>query len=83
MRAAVLEGKRKFVIKDEPEPILDKDEVLVRVQYCGICGTDLHVFKEDAGVGFGHELSGDIVSMGSPLLGNGMIAVLSSPLKKG
>jgi 2-desacetyl-2-hydroxyethyl bacteriochlorophyllide A dehydrogenase len=69
MKAAVLEGKRKFVIQDVPEPVLEKDEVLIKVQYCGICGSDLHVFKEGAAVGFGHEYSGDIVKLGSAVKG--------------
>jgi (R,R)-butanediol dehydrogenase/meso-butanediol dehydrogenase/diacetyl reductase len=69
MKAAVLKGKRKFVIEQVPEPVLDKDDVLIKVQYCGICGSDLHVFKEGAGVGFGHEYSGDIVGMGSDVKG--------------
>ena len=69
MKAAVLEGKRKFVIQDVPEPVLEKDEVLIKVQYCGICGSDLHVFKESAAVGFGHEYSGDIVGLGSEVKG--------------
>jgi (R,R)-butanediol dehydrogenase/meso-butanediol dehydrogenase/diacetyl reductase len=69
MRAAVLEDKRKFVIRDVPEPVLEKDEVLIKVQYCGICGSDLHVFKEGAGVGFGHEFSGDIAGLGSDVKG--------------
>jgi len=69
MKAAVLEGKRKFVIQDVPEPVLEKDEVLIKVQYCGICGSDLHVFKEGAAVGFGHEYSGDIVGLGSEVKG--------------
>jgi len=37
MKAAILEGKRKLVVKEVPEPVLDKDEVLIKVQYCGIC----------------------------------------------
>jgi L-iditol 2-dehydrogenase len=69
MKAAVLEGKGKFVIEEIPDPVLGKDEVLIKVRYCGICGSDLHVFKEGAGVGFGHEFSGDIVAMGSGVTG--------------
>ena len=69
MRAAVVEDKRKFVIRDVPEPVLEKDEVLIKVQFCGICGSDLHVFKEGAGVGFGHEFSGDIAGLGSDVKG--------------
>ncbi|MBM3158045.1 MAG: zinc-binding dehydrogenase [Chloroflexi bacterium] len=69
MKAAVLEGKRRFVIQDVPEPVPEKDEVLIKVQYCGICGSDLHVFKEGAAVGFGHEYSGDVVKLGSAVKG--------------
>jgi 2-desacetyl-2-hydroxyethyl bacteriochlorophyllide A dehydrogenase len=69
MKAAVLAGKRKFAIEEVPEPVLEEDEVLIQVRYCGICGSDLHVFKEGAGVGFGHEFSGDIVGMGSEVKG--------------
>jgi hypothetical protein len=50
MKAAVLQGKRKFTIEEVPEPVLDKDEVLIKVRYCGICGSDLHVFNEGAGM---------------------------------
>ena len=69
MKAAVLEEKRRFAIKEVPEPVLDSDEVLIKVQYCGICGSDLHIFNEGAGVGPGHEFSGDIVEMGSDVKG--------------
>ena len=69
MKAAMLAGKGKFVIEEVPEPVLENDEVLIKVQYCGICGSDLHVFQEGAHVGFGHEFSGDIVGMGSDVNG--------------
>jgi len=66
MRAAVLEDARKFVIRDVPEPVPDKDEALLKVRYCGICGSDLHLYK-GGGKGriLGHEVSGDIVELGS------------------
>lgn len=69
MRAAVLEGKRRFVVAEVLDPVLDGDEVLVKVRYCGICGGDLHVYKEGAGVGFGHEFSGDVVEIGPDVNG--------------
>jgi 2-desacetyl-2-hydroxyethyl bacteriochlorophyllide A dehydrogenase len=69
MRAAVLEDKGRFVVTEVPDPILDKDEVLVEIQYCGICGGDLHVFKEGAAVGFGHEFSGDVAEVGEDVEG--------------
>jgi (R,R)-butanediol dehydrogenase/meso-butanediol dehydrogenase/diacetyl reductase len=64
MRAAVLEDKRKWVIREVPDPVLERDEVMVKVQYCGICGSDLHTYREGAAVGSGHEFSGDVVEVG-------------------
>jgi len=40
MRAQVLEEPYKFVLQDVPVPEIDDDEVLVKVTYCGICGSD-------------------------------------------
>jgi (R,R)-butanediol dehydrogenase/meso-butanediol dehydrogenase/diacetyl reductase len=62
-------GQKKFAIAEVPDPVADKDEVLIKVKYCGICGGDLHIFKEGAGVGAGHELSGDIIEIGSAVKG--------------
>lgn len=69
MKEAVLEDKRRFAIAEVPEPVLETDEVLIKVQCCGICGGDLHIFKEGAGVGPGHEFSGDVVEIGSDVKG--------------
>jgi len=69
MRAAKIAGKREFVIKDVPDPVLERDEVMVKVQYCGICGSDLHIFKEGAELGAGHEFAGDIVAVGEDVKG--------------
>ena len=55
MRAAVLEDKERFAIREVPDPVLDEDEVMIRVQYCGVCVSDLHIFREAASVGPGHE----------------------------
>jgi D-arabinitol dehydrogenase (NADP+) len=48
--------------------------VLVRVRACGICGTDQHIYDGDFGGPFpligGHELSGDVVAVGSETLGD-------------
>ncbi len=69
MRAAILKDRRKLVIRNVPEPVLDKDEVLIKVQYCGICGSDLHVFLEGLRTSLGHEYSGDIVETGKGVEG--------------
>jgi len=69
MKAAIVEGERKLVIRDVPEPVLEKDEVLIKVQYCGICGSDLETYTIGASIGVGHEYSGDIVEVGSDVKG--------------
>jgi threonine dehydrogenase-like Zn-dependent dehydrogenase len=40
MKAMVLEEPKKFVYKDVPVPEINDDEVLIKVKYCGICGSD-------------------------------------------
>jgi threonine dehydrogenase-like Zn-dependent dehydrogenase len=40
MKAMVLEEPRKFVYQDVPIPTIVGDEVLIKVKYCGICGSD-------------------------------------------
>lgn len=40
MRAQVLEEPYKFVLKEVPVPKISDDEALVKVTYCGICGSD-------------------------------------------
>lgn len=69
MKQAILEGERKLVVKEVPEPVLDKDEVLIKVQYCGICGSDLEVYTIGTNIRVGHEYSGDIVELGSEVQG--------------
>lgn len=40
MKAMVLEEPKKIVYKDVPVPLISSDEVLIKVKYCGICGSD-------------------------------------------
>jgi len=69
MREAVVVGERKFAIKRAPKPVLDKDEVLIKVQCCGICGSDLHTYILGLPGRYGHEYAGDIVAVGSEVKG--------------
>src|SRR5437899_806976 len=72
MRAIVYEGPGSFGLRDvgQPEPRRD-DDVLVRVQAAGICGTDLHIvepgssFPAVAGTILGHEWTGQVVQVGA------------------
>jgi len=67
-RVAMLTGLEKMEIKEFPMPEVGDDDILVKVEGCGICGTDAHEYKRDPfgliPVALGHEGTGEIVKMG-------------------
>ncbi len=80
---AMLTGLEKFEIKEYPMPTVGDDDVLVRVEGCGVCGTDAHEYKRDPfgliPVALGHEGTGEIVKMGK----NVKVDSAGKPLKVG
>src|SRR5215471_2412584 len=70
MKAAIYPGAGKpITIENIADPRPDHDDVLIRVDRCGICGTDLAMTKGgswDFGkdVQFGHEYAGEIIAIG-------------------
>jgi len=75
MKAAYYQGNRTIKLG---ESVLRKpglDEVRIHVAYCGVCGTDLHIFKGgmDKRVSIpqviGHEMSGEIAEVGGKVRG--------------
>jgi threonine dehydrogenase-like Zn-dependent dehydrogenase len=67
-RVAMLTELGKFELKEYPMPPVGDDDILVKVEGCGVCGTDAHEFKRDPfgliPVALGHEGTGEIVAMG-------------------
>ncbi len=73
-KGAFMHGLDKMIIKDIPVPEVGKKEVLVQLEYVGICGSDIHYFhsgacgayKVDLSQDFmlGHECAGTIVKTG-------------------
>lgn len=69
--AAYYTGNKSFSIETIEPPAVGPDEVEIDVAYCGICGTDLHVYlgHMDARIGdhrvIGHEMSGVVSAVGS------------------
>ena len=61
-------GKGYLEIKDVPIPEINYDEVLIKVYYSGICGTDIHILTDEftyyPPVILGHEFSGEIIQVG-------------------
>ena len=67
MRAAVYRGVDDVRVETVPVPEIGAGEVLVRIDTCGICGTDLkkiHTGSHAAPRIFGHEMAGTIAAVG-------------------
>lgn len=80
---AVLTSLEHFDIKEYPMPEVGDDDILVKVEGCGVCGTDAHEFKRDPfgliPVALGHEGTGEIVKMGK----NVTVDTAGKPVKVG
>ena len=67
-RVAMLTKLEHFDIQEYQIPELGDDDILVKVEGCGVCGTDAHEFKRDPfsliPIVLGHEGTGEIVKMG-------------------
>lgn len=67
MTAAVLLGPGRLEVGPVPTPRMGPDEVLVAVDLCGVCGSDLHMVLEGwarPGTWQGHEWVGTVVAAG-------------------
>ena len=68
-KAGVLVSPEEIKIEKRQEPILDDNEVLVKVKFAGICGTDLAIFsgiyRVPLPLVLGHEFSGEIIEVGN------------------
>jgi (R,R)-butanediol dehydrogenase / meso-butanediol dehydrogenase / diacetyl reductase len=66
MRAAALTGSGEFEIVQLNDPTPGAGELILRVQACGICGSDLKSYKRfPAGAVLGHEFCGEVVALGA------------------
>ncbi len=69
MRIAAIAEPGRFEILDEPVPGIGPDEVLVRVAACGVCASELDIWRGEAGHATfpwypGHEVSGIVERVG-------------------
>ena len=90
MKAVVYNGIRDVEMKDIEAPTCSDEHVLIDVEACGICGTDLHLYREGWGVDMitqsypegrvpGHEFAGTISAVGNKVhdykIGDRVIAI--------
>src|SRR5512147_1934281 len=74
MKALVLREYGKLAYEDVPRPRVAPDEVLVKVEACGICGSDVHGMHGSTGrrhppLIMGHEAAGTIAEAGAAVSG--------------
>lgn len=72
MKAAVYHGKQDLRVEQVADKELKDNEVLIQVKFCGVCGTDIHIFNGDGGSFAvnpplipGHEFSGVVANVGA------------------
>ncbi len=69
MKAIVFPKPETIAYGDVPDPSCGPDDVVVKVERSGICGTDLHIFRNEYMSDFplipGHEFGGRVVEVGT------------------
>ncbi|MCX7019728.1 MAG: alcohol dehydrogenase catalytic domain-containing protein [bacterium] len=69
MKAAVWTAPNRLDVREMPIPKPKAGEVRIKVLGCGVCGTDVHIFKGEVPLAMppqvlGHEIYGEVVEMG-------------------
>jgi 2-desacetyl-2-hydroxyethyl bacteriochlorophyllide A dehydrogenase len=69
MKAVIFPQAEQIAVERMPDPVCGRDEVIVQVSRCGICGTDVHIYRNEYMSDFpvipGHEFGGVVVETGS------------------
>src|SRR5262245_13620841 len=70
MKAAVTTEAGGFEVVTLPDPSPERDQLVIRVTACGVCGSDLKARPVmPPGTVMGHEFGGEVVAIGSEALG--------------
>jgi L-iditol 2-dehydrogenase len=69
MKAVFLVGVRTFELREIPEPVPSEDGLVLKVEACGVCGSDLRRWREGPPAGAddivpGHEIGGTVIAAG-------------------
>ena len=84
MKALVYTQPNEMQIMDRPYPSLEKEEVVLKIESVGICGSDMHAFhghdpRRKPGLVLGHEFAGTVVEVDHP--GRGKYLTVGNPIK--
>jgi len=84
VEASVLEDVGRLAVHDYPKPEVEESTILMRMEMCGVCGTDIHLYGGKMKIPFpvipGHEFVGRIEAMGDGARG---LEVKGQPLFEG
>lgn len=73
VEASILEEVGRLRTVDYPEPGVEKNGILLKMELCGVCGTDIHLYAGNMRVPYpvilGHEFVGRIEELGSEAAG--------------
>jgi 2-desacetyl-2-hydroxyethyl bacteriochlorophyllide A dehydrogenase len=68
LKAVVFDAPRRLSLQEVAEPVCADDEVVIRTRCAGLCGTDLHIFRDEYQSTFplipGHEFVGEVHQVG-------------------
>ncbi|OHX66507.1 (R,R)-butanediol dehydrogenase [Flammeovirga pacifica] len=75
MKASLYEGNQTFSVIEKELEAPAKGEVRIKVAYCGVCGTDVHIYhgmmdkRVNIPITIGHEMSGTVDAIGEDVKG--------------
>ena len=82
-KVAMLTAPKRIEVKEFAVPEVGPDDILVKVEGCGVCGTDVHEWRQDPfgiiPVTLGHEGTGEIIALGK----NVKFDTAGNPIKVG
>ena len=68
MKSAVYRGPQRIVVDTEPDKSVGDDDLLLAVELCGVCGSDVASYQHGhyvtPGQVLGHEMSATVVAHG-------------------
>ena len=83
MRKLVMKSIGQVGLEEVEKPSIGEQDVLIKVKACGLCGTDLHIFRDPNAFGdpfahpLGHEITGQVVEVGAKVshvqVGDGVV----------